>query len=102
MTTYKIPLTPEPQSFFINLAGKSYKLVNLWNPTANSWVLDFYDEKEIPILRGVPLVAGVDLLEQHTSLYFGGKLYAQTENAKFEIPTFENIGISSFLYFVVP
>lgn len=100
MTTYKIPLTPEPQSFFIDLAGITYKLVNLWNPIAQCWVLDFYNDKEIPILRGIPLVTGADLFEQHPNLKFGGKLYAQTEGAKFEIPTFKNIGTESFLYFV--
>lgn len=100
MATYEIPLSAEPQKFQINLAGAAYSILVRWNPIAAVWVLDIATALEVPILRGIPLVANVDLLEPYPYLNFGGQLIAQTDNAIAIPPTFANLGTVGHLYFV--
>lgn len=102
MTTYEIPLTPQPQSFNIVLAGITYGMVLKWNndPACNDWVLDIYDSSGDLIIGGIPLVTGVNLLEQYDYLNFGGALEVQTDHDTYAIPTFTNLGIDSHLYFI--
>lgn len=100
MATYEIPLTPEAQLFQIKLAGVTYSLNLVWNNVANAWVLDIADENNIPILRGIPLVPGVDLLGPYPYLNFGGQLVAQTDNGVTIPPTYDNLGTTSHLLFV--
>ena len=52
---YVIPLTPEPQRFRIVLAGRELLLA-------------------VPLVSGIPLVAGCDLLEPYAYLGLGGAL----------------------------
>lgn len=100
MATYEIPLSPEPQKFQINLAGITYSVLLIWNDIAAVWVLDIATALEVPILRGIPLVANVDLLEPYPYLNFGGQLIAQTDNAVSTPPTFNDLGTIGHLYFV--
>lgn len=78
MIAYEIPLTAEAQNFDIALAGVTYHLSLAWNPTLYCWVLDIATENQTPILMGLPVVTGLDLLAQYKHLGFGGALIAQT------------------------
>lgn len=100
MPTYEIPLSPEPQKFSIELAGVSYVLNLGWNEVVSAWVVDIADRNENPILRGIPLVANVDLLEPYPYLNFGGQLIAQTDNNVEVPPTFDTLGLTGHLYFI--
>lgn len=100
MPTYEIPLSPEPQKFSIELAGVSYNLNLSWNEVVSAWVVDIADRNENPILRGIPLVGNVDLLEPYPYLNFGGQLIAQTDNDIEVPPTFNNLGSTGHLYFI--
>lgn len=100
-TAYEIPLSPSPLTQSISLAGVQYQLTVKWNSIAQIWVLDIYDNNSTPIVRGIPLVCGIDLLAPFAYLNLGGRLYAQTDNEPDAPPTFTDLGITGHLYFVV-
>lgn len=101
MTAYEIPLSPQPQRFDIELGGVTYKLTVLWNnaPTGG-WVLDIANSLDEPIISGIPLVTGANLLAQYEYLGFSGSLEVQTDFDLFAVPTFTNLGTQSHLYFL--
>jgi hypothetical protein len=101
-SVFEIPLTGVSQRFGITLANVRYILTVRWNSKVSSWFLDIADSGNIPVLSGIPLVTGVDLLEQFEYLGLGGQLFVQTDGDAQAIPTYENLGTSSHLYFVVP
>lgn len=94
MTFYEIPLTREPQTFNITLNEKEYTITNKWNEFSG-WIIDIEG-----YLHGIPLVTGCDLLEPFQDLAFGGSLIVYTDGISDAIPTLENLGADSKLYFV--
>lgn len=124
LTYFEIPTVATPQSFTINIAGISYNLTIMYHnvyagfasaPTGVStnngsnidtnviggWVLDIADNNNNPIVCGIPLVTGIDLLYQYQYLGFGGSLVVATDGNPVIPPTFDNLGTDSHLYFVV-
>jgi len=101
-TVYKIPTQPQAQSFEITLGANTYDVTLKWNAFANCWVMDFSDENDNPILQGVPLITGADLLEQYGYLDFGGQLISQMDAEPAVPPTYQGLGTDGNLYFVVP
>lgn len=98
---YEIPLSPQAQTFTIQLGTITYNLVVAWNDAPmGGWVLDILDNNSDPVVTGIPLVTGVNLLEQYDYLGFQGALQVQTDFDPDEIPTFQNLGIQSHLYFI--
>lgn len=98
---FEIPLSPQPQSFAISLNGVSYNLTLQYrNTTEGGWVLDIADATKKPIVQGIPLVTGVDLLAQYKNLNFGGRLWVQTGDNPDAVPTFLNLGTNAHLYWV--
>jgi hypothetical protein len=67
------------------------------------WMLDIADTGETPILQGVPMVTGADLLAAYRYLAAlpPGQLGVATDGAPNAPPTFNNLGIASHLYYVV-
>ncbi len=98
-TKYEIPLLSEAQSFGIQLAGVTYSMNLVWNIIASVWVLDIYDVNLNPILRGIPLVTGVDLLAQYPDKKFGGTLTATTDHTPSAPPSYANLGSTGHVYF---
>jgi len=102
MAVYEIPLSPTPQRFSITLAGVEYQLVVRWvDALEGGWAIDIGDSNGAPIVSGAPLVTGVDLLAQYKYLNFGGQLIVQTDHSVDAVPTFDNLGETSHLFFVV-
>jgi hypothetical protein len=103
MTTvsYEIPLSPQAQKFQIALAGVTYTLTLWWSTIANCWNIDIADAQGNPIVSSVAVVAGIDLLNAFAYLDFGGQLIAQTDNQLDVPPTYDNLGSTSHIYFVV-
>lgn len=100
-STYEIPLSPEPQTFAIDLAGTTYRLRLVYaDVDQGGWVLDISDVSGNSIVAGIPLVTGHDLLEQYAYLGFGGQLFVATDGDPDLVPTFANLGVTSHLYFV--
>lgn len=102
-TIFEIPLTPNAQKFFITLAGVQYQLRLIWRTAVEGgWFLDILTPSDAPILEGVPLITGADLLEPYPEKNFGGKLYVGTDGDIDATPTYGNLGTASHLFFVVP
>ena len=101
---YEIPLTPEPQRFSIALGGRSYLLRVYWaDGPEGGWMLDIplpgqadAGGNGMPLLAGIPLVSGGDLLGQHRHLGIAGGLYVETELP----PALDKLGRESRLLFV--
>lgn len=64
------------------------------------WVLDIADSANNPLVQGIPLVTGCDLLQQFGHLGIGGALWVLTDGDPMAVPTYHNLGSLSHLYFV--
>jgi hypothetical protein len=123
-TYYEIPTIASPQSFSIPLAGISYNMSltyhnyypgilgvptgiatdngsNIDTNVIGGWVLDISDINNNPIICGIPLVTGIDLLYQYQYLGIGGSLIVATDGSPDTPPTFDNLGSTGHVYFVV-
>lgn len=100
-TVYEVPLTAAAQEFDMTIGSIQYHFVLKWNYIGNNWVIDIEDQSNNPIVSGIPLVTGADLLAQYASLGIGVELFVQTDNNADAIPTYTNLGSDSHLYFVV-
>ena len=97
-----LPLTNIPEKFSISLGGINYILVSRWNDAdEGGWILEFYDQDELPILMNVPLVTGANLLDQYEYLGIPGLLYVITEGDDYAVPTIDNLGTASQVYYEV-
>lgn len=100
MSTLEIPLTAEPQTFAIALGDTTYQLtLSYRDAVGGGWILDIADVDGAPLLCGVPLVTGADLLVQYRYMNFGGELNVQTDSDIDAVPTFDNLGTVSHVYF---
>jgi len=100
-TPYKVPLTPgKPQRITVSLAGTLYELTVKWCAPASCWILDIATSTGEPVVSGIPLITGVNLLAQYAYLGIGGALVAQTDSDAGAVPTFDNLGDTGNLYFV--
>ena len=102
MALYEIPLTPEPQSFGISLSGRELRLAFRWAESAcpdapGGWLLDIYDAPDdlAPLVLGIPLIAGCDLLRPYGYLGLSGSLYLSGDMP----PTLDNLGEGVLLLF---
>jgi hypothetical protein len=96
---YLIPLSNVPQIFEINLSNVNYTLTVKWNDMASSWYLDIGDDQQNPIACGLPFVTGADLLSQLEYLGIDGSLFVVTTGDPLAVPTLDNLGVDSNLYF---
>lgn len=96
----EIPLIPAPQSFRVQLVGVFYSMSVRWNIPAGAWVLDIADVDDVPIVAGIPLITGADLLEQYEYLGIGGQLIVQSDDNVDAVPTYANLGSIGHLYFI--
>jgi hypothetical protein len=100
MTTIsEVPLVSLPQKLTISLAGTIYQLTLLWR-SACGWVMDISDSSGNPIISGIPLVTGADLLEQYAYLGIGGQFWVQSDGDPDAVPAVNNLGDTAHLYFV--
>ncbi len=101
VSIYEIPLSPDPQTFVVTLGGVDYRMTVQYRSAGGAgWILDIADANKQPILNGVPLVTGTDLLAQYRYLGFSGGLWVQGANNPDDVPTFEDLGIGSHIYWV--
>jgi hypothetical protein len=114
MQAFEIPLSGTPQRFTISLplqnnptgALVSYVMTFQYRDAEPSmaggcgWTLDLADQFGNAILCGVPLVTGADLLRQYDYLALGGHLAVASDGLPYEIPTFDNLGSGSHLYWI--
>lgn len=99
-TAYEIPFTAEPQTFVIDLAGTAYRLTTRWCTAANHWVLDILTPDDTPVILGIPVVPGVDLLGQYEYLGIKGKVFVQSAADQYATPKYADLGDRSLVFFV--
>jgi hypothetical protein len=103
MNGFEIPLSGMPQRFRIALLGVTYQLNFQYRAAPmGGWVLDIADAAGVPLVCGIPLVTGHDLLEQYHYLNFGGALMVFSDGDPDAVPSFENLGSSSHLVWITP
>lgn len=102
MSIFTIPLSPQPQKFAIELGGTTYNLRFYWSaaPNGGGWHMNINDNLDDPIVQGIPLVVGADLLAQYAYLGFPGALFVNTDFDPLAPPTFANLGVQSNLLFL--
>lgn len=102
MSTYsEIPLSAAPQTFSITLSGVTYWLTVTYDAAdQGGWLLDIADAQKMPILSGLPLVTGANLLDQYDYLELPGRLWVQTLSDPDAVPTFANLGGDAKLFWV--
>ena len=100
MSIARIPTSPEPQRFLITLAaGQTYQLVTQYRATPEAgWILDIGEPDSTPIISGIPLVTGINLLAQYQHLIVGS-LFVLSDVDMWAAPGFPDLGVSSHLYF---
>ena len=100
MAVYSIPLRPmAPAIYPLEIGGKTWNLrTKFADAPGGGWALDISDVAGSPVVRGIPVVTGRDLLGQYPHLGFGFKLYALTDGDPSAVPTWENFGVASHLY----
>lgn len=99
MTRYIVPLTAEPQTFAITLAGHQYTLTLRWcTAVEGGWMLDIADtETSASLAAGIMLVTGADLLAPYPDLGLGGMLWLYSVD---ELPPgYDDLGTAVDLIF---
>lgn len=99
MTNYLIPVQPSTaQQFRTTLNGTKYllKFKYIDAPQAG-WILDISDDLGNPVVSGVPLVTGADLLAQYGYLNFGFQLIVVSSPDPSYAPQFADLGVTSQL-----
>lgn len=98
---YEIPFSPTPQVFRITLSGVEYQLTVQYRAAGNAgWILDIADAGGAPIVGGLPLVTGTDLLEPYAYLGLGGRIWVQGADDPDNTPTFDDLGVGSHVFWV--
>lgn len=100
MNVSEVPLSPVPQAFHIQLDNVEYALTFRWNVIGACWILDIASSDDVPIIQGIPVVTGINLLGQYQYLGFTGALIAQTDNDPDKVPTFTNLGEQGHLFYL--
>lgn len=100
MQVTEIPLSSGNQTFQVSLGSTTYMLRIIWRDVAG-WIMDVQDSSGAPLLCGVPLITGVNLLEQYPELGINGALTVDISKGEPEYPTATNLGAGSRLYFVL-
>jgi hypothetical protein len=101
LTTYLLPLQNIPQTFGISLSGVTYTMTCRWNDAQEAgWVLDIADANGNPLAVNIPLITGCDCLSGLEYLGIQGQLVVQTNGDNFAVPTLDNLGVNSNVYYL--
>lgn len=98
---FEVPLRPSPQKLTVQLGQITYILTIVWRDAPQQgWVMDIADSQGAPIINGIPLVTGCDLLAQYRYLNLGGGgiLFMQSDSDPDSVATFTNLGVTAHLY----
>lgn len=101
MNTFLIPFRGIPETFEISLAGKLYYLTVKWNDSdEGGWTIDLSDANTDTVLAAnLPLITGANVLAGLNYLGFDGEMVIFTDGDETAVPTFDNLGVESNLYF---
>ncbi len=98
---FEVPLSPKAQKFKIALGGVTYRMNFFWNAFSECWILDIADQDGVPMVSGIPVITGSDLLAQYRYLGFTGHLVVQTDHDTYAVPTVANLGLEGHVFFAL-
>lgn len=102
-TVEEFPLTADPQKVAIKLVGATYRFRFGWAATeGGGWFIDIADIDGNPLINGLPLTAGEDVLQQIEYLGIPGEIRVVTDGSDLIEPTFENLGTNGKVLFISP
>lgn len=102
MDISEVSLSPSTdQTLSIGLPSGNFHLRLLCaNVEEGGWIMDIADADGVSLAAGIPLVTGADLLEPYRYLGLGGSMFVRSDGIPDQVPTFQNLGVGSHLYFV--
>jgi hypothetical protein len=98
MATVIIPLTTDPNDTFsstipVNGENKTFYFFLRFNEEANYWVMDLSDVNKNPIVSSIPLITGINILEQYEYLHIGKAYIVKTDDSLLaDKPDINNLG----------
>lgn len=95
MAIQEIPLTADNQQFSINIAGATWCVGINWRDLY--WIMDLQNDRGEPVISGIPLVTGADLLAQYGYMRLGFKLVVVCDDSTQDYPTKTDLGGRSHL-----
>lgn len=100
MSTYQIPLSSGAQMFPIRLGDRNYRVTLLYRDAdGGGWFLDLERTYGSDALRGMPLIVGVNLLEQYGYKQMGGALWCELPRRETTYePSFVDMGQTLSLF----
>lgn len=102
-TTYEFPLRAEAQLIQIQLGEVEYRVRFGWGDTTDGgWFMDIADADDVPIVRGLALTAGENVLQQFDYLGIAGEIRVQTDGDDLVEPTYANLGSNGKVLFITP
>jgi hypothetical protein len=97
----EIPTSPSPQTLTVTLGGIVYNLrLMYYELGGQGWTVDINDATNNPIVLGIPLIVGVNLLEQYGYLGFPGELWCNVDGDPDAVIGFNDLGSIGHFYFV--
>lgn len=94
-------LTSGNQRFTLLIDGVEYAFVLRWNNAPlGGWVLDIYRDASTPLVAGLPLVTGADMLAQHRHLGIPRQLILAMDGDLDATPRYDQIARDANLYLV--
>ncbi|WPM85433.1 hypothetical protein QNH14_04550 [Apirhabdus apintestini] len=99
MTIGEIPLTADNQRFSIQLGGQQLSFTLQWRDEAG-WLADIRDENDMPLLSGLPLVTGGDLLAPYRHLGLRGELHVIADDPGQQAPGKTSLGARHHLWYI--
>ena len=91
----EIPLNAASQTLNIGILGVNYTFNIIWRGTG--YIMDILTASGTPLVQGISLVTGLDLLEQYTYLGLPFELVMLSDGIPNQVPTYTNLGISTHL-----
>jgi len=102
-TVYEFPLRPEAQEMQITLATVEYSVrFSFCDTPDGGWFIDISSVDGVPLVRGIPLTAGEDVLQQFAYLNFPGEIRVETDDDDLVEPTYDNLGTNGRVLFITP
>lgn len=98
MSLQTIPVTSAPGQVFgvsvtINATVQSFNCTINFNETAQYWILNIYQGDGTPIILGMPMVTGLNLLRQYQYLGIGSIYVWNVAGVTTDSPNASNLGV---------
>ncbi len=97
-TLYEIPVRNPPCVFSFEFPEQACRLRFAYEDGEGTWIMDVSNDDDTPIVHGIPLVTGLDLLGPYASLGLGARLFVLSAGDPSDIPAFADLGTSARLY----